>query len=69
MGPAEGKHSHSEGETGELPVAQWVEDLALLWLWHRPAAAALIRPPAWELPYATGAAGKMKVKLSLNRYL
>ena len=31
-------------------------DLTLLWLWHRPVAAALIRPLAWEPPYATGAA-------------
>ena len=31
-------------------------DLALLWLWHRPAATALIRPLAWESPYAMGAA-------------
>ena len=30
-------------------------DLALLWLWHRLAAVALIRPIAWEFPYATGA--------------
>ena len=30
----------------------------LLWLWCRPAAAALIRSLAWELPYATGAAPK-----------
>ena len=29
-------------------------DLALLWLWHRPAVAALIRPLAWEPPYAVG---------------
>ena len=28
-------------------------DLALLWLWCRPAAAAPIRPLAWEPPYAT----------------
>ena len=27
-------------------------DLALLWLWHRPAAKALIRPLAREIPYA-----------------
>ena len=27
----------------------------LLWLWHRVAATALIRPLAWELPYAAGA--------------
>ena len=31
-------------------------DLALLWLWHRPAAVAPIRPLAWEPPYAAGAA-------------
>ena len=31
-------------------------DPALLWLWRRPAATALIRPLARELPYATGAA-------------
>ena len=39
-------------------------DPKLLWLWYRPAATALIRPLAWELPYATGAtlekAGKTK---------
>ena len=27
-------------------------DLVLLWLWHRLAAAALIRPLAWEAPCA-----------------
>ena len=35
-------------------------DLVLLWLWHRPVAAALIGPLAWEPPYATGAALKSK---------
>ena len=30
-------------------------DPELLWLWHRPAAITLIRPLAWELPYAMGA--------------
>ena len=39
-------------------LAQWVKDLALLWLWCRPAAAAPIRPLAWEPPYAMGAALK-----------
>ena len=29
-------------------------DLALLWLWHRPAAVALIGPLAWEPPYTMG---------------
>ena len=33
-------------------------DLALLWLWRRPAATALIRPLAWEPPCAVGVALK-----------
>ena len=37
-------------------------DLALLWLWHRPAAAAPILPLAWELPYAVGGAPKSEKK-------
>ena len=35
-------------------------DLALLWLWCRPSAVALIQPLAWELPYATDVALKKK---------
>ena len=35
-------------------------DLAVLWLWCRLAALALIRPLAQELPYAAGAALKNK---------
>ena len=31
-----------------------------LWLWRRLAAAALIGPLAWELPYAAGATLKRK---------
>lgn len=31
-------------------------DSTLLWLWGRPAVAAMIRPLAWVLPYATGVA-------------
>ena len=30
----------------------------LLWLWCRPAAIALIRPLAWELPHAANVALK-----------
>ena len=37
-------------------------DLELLWLRHRPAAAAPIQPLAWELPYAMGKALKSKKK-------
>ena len=33
-------------------------DPALLWLWCRLAAVALIRPRAWEPPYAEGVALK-----------
>ena len=34
--------------------------LLWLWLWHRPAATGLIRPLAWEPPYATGVALKRR---------
>ena len=27
-----------------------------MWLWHRPASTAPIRPLAWEPPYAVGVA-------------
>ena len=37
-------------------------DPALLWLWHRLAAAAPIRPLAWESPYAMGVALKREKK-------
>ena len=40
-------------------------DPALLWLWCRPAAVALIRPLAWEPPYAMSAALKTKKKKNL----
>ena len=37
-------------------------DPTFLWLWCRPAAAAPIRPLAWELPYASGVALERKKK-------
>ena len=37
-------------------------DPTLLWLWCRPAAAALIQPQAWELPYAVDLALRRKKK-------
>ena len=33
-------------------------DLVLLWLWHRSAVVALIRPLAWEPPFVVGMALK-----------
>ena len=47
--------------TGLTPgLTQWVKDLVLLWPWHRPAAAAMIQPLAWETSYAVGVALKIK---------
>ena len=36
-------------------------DPVWLWLWWGPAAAALIRPLAWEPPYAAVVALKSKI--------
>ena len=47
-------------------------DLALLWLWHRPAAIVLIQPLACERPYAAGAAPpkqKSKTEKQTNKKL
>ena len=41
-------------------------DVALLWLWCRPAAAAPIGPLTWELPYATGTTIKKKKQTNNN---
>ena len=39
-------------------------DPALLWLWWRLAATALIQPPAWETPYAVDVALKSGKKIT-----
>ena len=45
-------------------------DPALLWLCCRPAAAALIQPRAWELPYVAGATLKrQKIKIKTGQDL
>ena len=43
-------------------IADAVQIWALLWLWGRLAAAALIQPLAWELPYVAGVVLKRKKK-------
>ena len=54
---------------GSVPApAQWVNDPTLLWLWHRLAATALIRPLAWEPPYAVGAKKDKKKNFSVIVY-
>ena len=35
-------------------------DMALLWLWSRPAATAPAGPLAWEPPYAAGVVLKIQ---------
>ena len=67
-----------------LPSLGWVKDLvlpqtaaevrcsshlALLWLWCRPAATALIWPLAWELPYDTAVALKRKPKKNIIPFI
>ena len=42
-------------------------DLALLWLWHRPAAIAPIQPLSWEPPYAVDIALKRQKKEKENQ--
>ena len=54
-------------DAGLIPcLAQWVKDLALLWLWCRPAAAAPTQPLGWELPYAAPVDLKSKINKWIN---
>ena len=46
-----------------------VLDLALLWLWCRPAAVDPIRLLAWELSYAVGSALKRKKKKYIDFFI
>ena len=43
--------------------------LAPVLLWCRPAAVALIRPLAWELPYAVVVALKKKKDMELFQFI
>ena len=57
-------------DVGLIPVlAQWVKDLALLWLCHRPAVAAPNRPVAQELPYAAVPKNKVIIIKKIREFL
>ena len=74
--------SNHENAGSNPGLTQWVEasvamscgvghrrslGLALLWLWRRPEAIVLIRPLAWELPYAAPASLKSKTNKQTNK--
>ena len=74
LGSAETIPTNIHGDVGSIPgllsgIAMRCgvghslsSDTALLLLWHRPVAAALIQSLAWELPYAVGMALKKTKK-------
>ena len=60
-GVAETNLTRNHEVAGSIPgPTQLVKDLALLWLWCKTAAVALIRPLAWEPPHTMGVALKSK---------
>ena len=49
-----GLQTHTHENAGLIPgLFEWFRDMALLWLWCRPTAAAPIQYVVWELLCAT----------------
>ena len=54
---------------GSIPgLTHWAKDPALLWLWCRLEAKALIGTLAWECPYAVGVGLKKKKAKKKKNY-
>ena len=49
-------------------VCRHGSDPTWLWLWHRLVATAVIRPLAWEPPYAAGVAQRNSKKTKKKKF-
>ena len=57
------KPTRKQEVVGSIPgLAHWVKDPALLWLWCRPAAVALIGPPSLGTSMCCGCSPKKQKK-------